>query len=277
MALLASVPEMPFPGLESSTSSAAALQQYETASGMRKESAWDLATKASGDRSTPGQEEAGAAGRTHIWCQSQDLGSRFKIIKTIIAIVVLRRSVCIDSHSPRANGRGAVGFGPDCASLHPMHAEQTPRGAVSVVIEAPPKRKYCTPMEVRDRKGSNDSLKMGFEKYLEKGKIKKRKRTKGQPPLASKQDAPEADILEEVDRAISADDNTQTSGKRHTSNPPAGLTSLPELIKWIAQRCTNPHYVRCLYGDQDIVHEIFDEAQGNGECKFISNEETQSS
>ena len=59
--------------------------------------------------------------------------------------------------------------------------------------------------------------------------------------------------------------NNQASGKRHTSNPPAGLTSLPEFIKWIAQRCTNPHYVRCLYGDQDSVHEILHKAQGNGE------------
>ena len=46
-----------------------------------------------------------------------------------------------------------------------------------------------------------------------------------------------------------------------------GLTSLPEFIKWIAQRCTNPHYVQCLYGDQDIVREILHEAQGNGERK----------
>ena len=43
---------------------------------------------------------------------------------------------------------------------------------------------------------------------------------------------------------------------------------MPEFIKWIAQRCTNPHYVRCLYGDQDIVHEILHEAQGKGERKY---------
>ena len=62
--------------------------------------------------------------------------------------------------------------------------------------------------------------------------------------------------------------NNQASGKRHTSNPPAGLTSLPEFIKWIAQRCTNPRYARCLYGDQDIVHEILHEAQGNRDRKY---------
>ena len=43
---------------------------------------------------------------------------------------------------------------------------------------------------------------------------------------------------------------------------------MPEFIKWIAQRCTNPHYVRCLFGDQDIVHEILHEAQGKGLRKY---------
>ena len=42
---------------------------------------------------------------------------------------------------------------------------------------------------------------------------------------------------------------------------------MPEFIKWIAQRCTNLHYVRCLYGDQDIVHEILHEAQEKGKRK----------
>ena len=43
---------------------------------------------------------------------------------------------------------------------------------------------------------------------------------------------------------------------------------MPEFIKWIAQRCTIPHYVRCLYGDQDIVHEILHEAQGSGDRRY---------
>ena len=89
-------------------------------------------------------------------------------------------------------------------------------------------------------------------------------------------DAPEADILEGIDRAVSENYDNQASGKWHTSNPPAGLTSLPEFIKWIAQCCTNPHYVRCLYGCQDIVHEVLHEAQGNGQ-RIMSNAEIQSS
>ena len=92
------------------------------------------------------------------------------------------------------------------------------------------KRKYCTPMEFQDRGGRNDCLKLEFEEYL-----KKRKKSKGQPPLAPQLDAPEADILEEIDRAISENNNNQASGKRPTSNPPAGLTSLPEFTKWMAQ------------------------------------------
>ena len=66
---------------------------------------------------------------------------------------------------------------------------------------------------------------------------------------------------------ISENNNNQASGKRHISKPPAGLTSLPEFIKWVAQLRTNPHYVRCLYGDQGIVHEILHKAQGKGERK----------
>ena len=158
-----------------------------------------------------------------------------------------------------------------------LHASQTHKGADSVVIEAACKRKYCTPMDFQDREGRNDSPKMGFEEHLKKGKTKKRKKPKGQPPLAPQQDAPGADILKEIDRAISEDNNNQTSGKRHTSNPPTGLTSSPKFIKWIAQRCTNSHYVRCLHWDQDSVHEILHEAQGNGERKYHVNGETQSS
>ena len=123
-------------------------------------------------------------------------------------------------------------------------------------------------MEFQDREGRNDSLKLEFENYLKREKTKKRKKTKGQPPLVPQLDAPEADILEIIDSAISENSTNQASGKRHTSNPPAGLTSLPEFIIWIAQRCTNPHYVRCLYGNQDIVHEILHEAQGKWERKY---------
>ena len=69
-----------------------------------------------------------------------------------------------------------------------LHAEQTCRGAVSVMIKAAQKRKYCTYMESilewKDRDGRNDSSKMGSEEYLKKGKTEKRKKTKDQPPLA---------------------------------------------------------------------------------------------
>ena len=123
-------------------------------------------------------------------------------------------------------------------------------------------------MEFQDRESRSDSLKLEFEEYLKKEKAKKRKKSRGQPPLAPQLEAPEADTLQEIDRAISENNNIQASGKRYTSNPPAGLISLPEIIKWIAQRCTNPHYVRCLYGDQDIVHEILHEAQGKDERKY---------
>ena len=43
---------------------------------------------------------------------------------------------------------------------------------------------------------------------------------------------------------------------------------MPKSIKWIAQRCTVSHYVRCISGDQGIVHEILHEAQGNGESSY---------
>ena len=94
------------------------------------------------------------------------------------------------------------------------------RGAISVTIEAARKRNYYSPMEFQDREGRNDSLKLEFEKYLKK---EKRKKTKGQRPLAPQMDAPEADILEEIDKAISEDNNNQISGKRHTNKPPSRL------------------------------------------------------
>ena len=97
------------------------------------------------------------------------------------------------------------------------------------VIQAVRKRKYCTPPEFQ-REGSNASLKLEFEEYLKKGE-KNRKKAKGQPLLASQQDVSEADILEDIDRAISEDSYNQTSKKRYTSNPTAGLSTLPELVK----------------------------------------------
>ena len=84
-----------------------------------------------------------------------------------------------------------------------LHAEQTRRGAISVTIEAARKRKYSTPMEFQDREGRNNSLKLEFEEYLKKEKAKKRKKSRGQPPLAPQLEAPEADTLEEIDRSIS--------------------------------------------------------------------------
>ena len=80
-----------------------------------------------------------------------------------------------------------------------LHAEQTRRGAISVTVEAARKREYRTPMKFQDREGRNDSLKLEFENYLKKEKTKEHKKTKGQPPLASQLDAPEADILEITD------------------------------------------------------------------------------
>ena len=44
-----------------------------------------------------------------------------------------------------------------------LHAEQTRRGAISVTMEAAQKRKYRTPMDIQDREGRNDSLKLEFE------------------------------------------------------------------------------------------------------------------
>ena len=76
-------------------------------------------------------------------------------------------------------------------------------------------------MDFQDREGRNESLKMGFEEYLKKGKTKRTQ--KGQPPLAPQQDAQDPDILEEMDRALSEDNNNQTSGKQHTSNPQSRL------------------------------------------------------
>ena len=82
--------------------------------------------------------------------------------------------------------------------------EQTRRGAVSAVIEAVRKRKYCTPMEFNGRKGRNDSLKLKYEKHLKKEKRWKHKKTKNQLPLAPHQHAPEAHTLQ-MDKAFSED------------------------------------------------------------------------
>ena len=59
-------------------------------------------------------------------------------------------------------------------------------------------------MEFQEREGRNDSLKLGFEEYLRK-EVKRRKKTKGRPPLASQECAAVADFLEEIDRAMSED------------------------------------------------------------------------
>ena len=58
-------------------------------------------------------------------------------------------------------------------------------------------------MEFQGRKGRNDSLTLESEKHLENEKKGKRKKTKGQLPLAPKQHAPEADTLQETGKAFS--------------------------------------------------------------------------
>ena len=73
------------------------------------------------------------------------------------------------------------------------------------------------------REGRNDILKLESEEYLKKEKTQNRKKSKGQPPLAPRLDVPEADMLEETDRAVSENNNNQASGKRHTSKPPSRL------------------------------------------------------
>ena len=104
-----------------------------------------------------------------------------------------------------------------------LHAEQNCRGAISVTIEAARKRKHRTPMELQDREGRNKSRKLKSENYLKREKTKKRNKSKGQPPLAPQLDAPEAELLEIIDSAISENNYNRASGKRHTSNPPSRL------------------------------------------------------
>ena len=70
-------------------------------------------------------------------------------------------------------------------------------------------------MEFQDKEGRNDRLKMRFEENLKNGKTKKRKKTKGQPPLAQEQDAPEAKVLEEIDRATQM---TKTMNLKETAH-----------------------------------------------------------
>ena len=106
---------------------------------------------------------------------------------------------------------------------------------------------------------------LNFEGYLKKEKRKKCKTAKGQPPLASQQHASGTDAaLEEIDRVISEDNYDPTPKNRNTSNPLAGL---PKILKWKEKGCTGRRCVRCLQGDQDIVHEILHEVQRNGEGK----------
>ena len=61
--------------------------------------------------------------------------------------------------------------------------------------------------------GRKDSLKLEFEEHLKEEKKKIRRKARGQPPLALQQPASGAKTLEEVDRAIS-EDNNQTP-KQH--------------------------------------------------------------
>ena len=107
-----------------------------------------------------------------------------------------------------------------------MHEEQTLGGAVSDVIEAVQKSKCCSPMEFQSGEGRNDSLKLASEGYL-KREEKKQRKTKGQPQLVPRQHASGADILKDISRAISEDNYDSTARNQHTTNPPAGLTSLP--------------------------------------------------
>ena len=118
------------------------------------------------------------------------------------------------------------------------------------------------------KEGRNDSLKLEFEEYLKKEKKRKCKEIKGQPPLASQQDALEVDVLMETDRALSEDHENKSKEARHQQPPSRldyslvfSLASLSKLIKWIAQRCTSSHSMRCLFGEQDIVHKILHQAQ----------------
>ena len=110
-----------------------------------------------------------------------------------------------------------------------LHAQQTRRGAISVTIEAARERKYCTPMEFQDREGRTDSLKLEFEEYLKKEKAKKRKKSRGQPPLAQQLDAPEADTLEGIDRAIA----TATAMSSTAASPDTGSSCTPDLSSTI--------------------------------------------
>ena len=48
-------------------------------------------------------------------------------------------------------------------------------------------------MEFKTREGRNDSLRLELKEYMKKEKEKKRKKTTGQPLLALRQHAPEAD------------------------------------------------------------------------------------
>ena len=37
-------------------------------------------------------------------------------------------------------------------------------------------------------------------------------------------------------------------------------------MKGSRQHCSRPDYVQCLYGDQDVVREAFNKAEGDDEC-----------
>ena len=78
-----------------------------------------------------------------------------------------------------------------------LHEEQTCRNAVSVVNEAVQKRKSCTSMKFQSEEGRTDSLKLKIRGYLKKEAEKRCNKTKGQPPLAPRQHASEADTLRE--------------------------------------------------------------------------------
>ena len=86
-------------------------------------------------------------------------------------------------------------------------------------------------------------------------------------PAASQQDASEVDVLKETDRALSEDHENKSKEATHQQSHSRldyySLASLYKLIKWTAQRCTSPHSIRCLFGEQYIVHKILHQAQKN--------------
>ena len=126
-------------------------------------------------------------------------------------------------------------------------------------------------------------------KYLKMDTNKKAKKTKGNFQAARQQSATSlpaqkapctesdqayretcAQILQVVDQACVGEESGPTPrGKQYTQSPPDGVRTLTEFIAWIANRCANLDYIRCMYSSQEVVQELLNKETKRGKPGYV--------